>query len=327
MGRTQRHSSVFRGFCLKNARSIIADLISMTIFIDLIPSDGLTQKQFELLSLCAAPHRIDLDNPPPESLLMTVDAEWLLLMHWLYKKGWVKNHTLPWMRKEKSKALSLEGEVWWQLLRLCRGVRDTLESEGKILGSAFDRWVSILLKFRLLELKKLYNPADCSGLQGRKIDNCPGLKSGNPEDCPKLKRGKTKKCSALKSGNHNKCPALEGGKRALKSIYHGKLKLLGNRTNPSNPFNRETNPQLYSLIQEALRLEGKYSVFREDYWEPFLNACREWTENLDHKGTIAVWAEKDEKTGEWVWYQRAPEADRGKQKISSSKSVAVTPTA
>ncbi len=266
----------------------------MTIFIDLIPSDGLTQKQFELLSLCAASHRIDLDNPPPESLLITVDAEWALLMHWLYKKGWQKKHKLPYMRKEKSKALSLEGEVWWQLLRLCRGVRDYLESEGEHLGSAFDRWGSILLKCRLLELNKLYNPAKCSGLKG---------------------------------GRTGKGTKTEGGKRALKSIFHGKLKLLGNTTEPSNPFNQETNPQLYSLIQDALYLSSKYSNFRDEHWGLFLEAYRKWTANLDRKGTIVAWAEKDEKIGEYVWYQRAPEADRGKQKIPFSISVAVTYTA
>lgn len=227
-------------------------------FIDSIPSGKLTKTELGVLLLCGAPYRVSGHiNPPPERLLTALDVDSALFVHWIYKKHWNEKHKLPWMKKESREALDKEGELGFQILRLCLGLAGYENSDTAAL-----RWGAIFIEGRILGLRKVYeilpsketNQVNLSGASSiKKID-----------------------------------------KRNLKQHLQEKSKKLGDKTDPSNPFAPTKLPQFSSLIEDAIAKEKQNTAFKNSYWRPFTKAYSSWANSVDQAGTAIAYCNNGE---------------------------------
>ncbi|MGB3205452.1 MAG: hypothetical protein WBB28_10720 [Crinalium sp.] len=129
----------------------------MSIFIDCIPADKLSPEQFFLLCHAGMPYKLKgTIGTPPENLIASINIDWGLCIHWMYKEQWNRKHKLPYMKKPKSEGLKVQSEPWLHLLRICwqlYGMGGKNESD-----SGLRRWTAIFLEHRLNELLTLYEP-------------------------------------------------------------------------------------------------------------------------------------------------------------------------
>jgi hypothetical protein len=248
----------------------------MTIFIESIPNDYLTPIEFKVLSLCGASYRIsDTFNPPPERLLMALDAEIAFLIHWLYKNEWNQQHRLPRMEKKRIKNYyEIEGDFQRCILRLCCALE---KQDGSRTDKAVARWGAIFLESRMIDLKKIYNPQVYSQ--------------------SKYNNGNCKK---------PKFQCLEdNGKKEIKHLVQHKInKLSGwSETLQGNPFDKQKQPYWYCLVEDALKKQDNDNSFSKNYWQPFIKAFRKQKNSIEGNGAVIVWF--DEKEGKW--YQGKPQ--------------------
>lgn len=224
-----------------------------------------------------------IPSKPPEKLLTSFDDHRKLLTLWIYKNEWNKQYRLPRLKKETTKFLALEGNIWLQLLELCRGLLG-YENEDKAIGL----WGAAFFEDKIYQLEKFYNPS-----------KFPSIKNNT-------KKRKVKNLQSQKTWQNN-------GKQPIKQAFQEQTKQL---REGKNPFCPTSQPWLRSIVQASLDIldeqNNRTYNFKKKFWEPYLSSRSKWINSLEEKGISCLWAEDDE------WYSRPPQAKRGKQKILNS---------
>ncbi len=188
-------------------------------------------------------------TPTEKVLLAMLEAEWLIVFHWVIKKKWIKKHKIP-IKPKLAKLFEPKGTYWYWILELC------LQLHATQWGNAYDNaghWYVCLAN----ERKSVDVEAFNSILQY--------YKSGKDQD--------------LKKADESEKVWL--GKKS--SVIESERQFIGALRRGTNLLHPHSYPHHYRLVEAALELKDKSDIFRVKFWNEFLSAYSKWINSLREK--------------------------------------------
>jgi hypothetical protein len=185
-------------------------------------------------------------TPTEKFLLSMLEAEWLIIFHFIIRKKWLNKHKIP-IKPREVKLFEPKGTYWYWLLELC--IQLHITKSGNAYYNA-GHWFFLLVNERRGANIKAFDSVS---------QHCKIEEHQEPQ----------------KQENSNK--AWIGEKN---SVIAAEQRFIGALRKSENPFHPDCYPHHYRLMESALEMKDFSNEFRANFWRPFMNAYSGWIKSI-----------------------------------------------